>query len=259
MAGAPVSPSGVERLIRLYTPDLSLRADETVRLEGDRHHYLGRVLRARTGMDVELFNGDGSVFHALVTGIDKQGTDLHIQTRQEGLAPSPVRITLLQARLRGGRTETVIQKATELGVADIRLVDTARCQGRWDPRDGRKLERLQTVVTEASEQCGRSEVPSVSPPVPLPEALAEAPGVGLLLWEEARLESGLGALLKDKSLPSEVALLSGPEGGLSQEEAALATQKGFRTIGLGPRILRAETAPLTALSLIQFALGDLAD
>lgn len=244
-------------MIRLYVPGTELREGGDVVLTGDRHHYLTRVLRIRPGADVELFNGDGSVYRGPVADVSREDVRLGPLVAAPALSPSPVHVTLVAAVLKGARLETVVQKATELGVASIRLALTERCDA--GAPSAARLRRLQTIAVEAAEQCGRAEVPSVHAAVSLPEAL-DAAGMAplrLLLWERARHRSLIEAF-DGAGTAADVVLVVGPEGGLSEAEVDRCRARGYATFGLGPRILRAETAPLVALAVLQSALGDLA-
>lgn len=245
-------------MIRLYVPDLPLAPDGQARLEGDRHHYLSRVLRVRPGTAVELFCGDGDVFRATVLSVERHASTIAVDSAHPGQPASPLRVVLLQSLLRRSRLELAVQKATELGVAEVRLVETSRCTARRP--GGQRLQRLRTIAAEAAEQCGRAEVPAVLAPASLDDALSATPEVDarLVLWEEAR-HASLAAALPGLRKPAAIALLCGPEGGLSADEVARAEAADYRAVGLGPRILRAETAPLVALAVLQFGWGDWGD
>ena len=243
-------------MIRLHVPGMALAAGATVALDGDRHHYLSRVLRVRDGAPIELFAGDGRVHVGAVAAVDRRAVTVRLDSERPGLALSPLRVIVLQSLLRGSRLELVVQKATELGVAELRLVECARCVARRPGTE--RLRRLRTIAEEAAEQCGRAEVPPLLAPLPLVEAFRALPAEGrrLVLWEDARhvpLAGALGTGLEGEPLT----LLCGPEGGLDAGEVDAAREAGFRVVGLGPRVLRAETAPIAALAVLQYARGDL--
>jgi 16S rRNA (uracil1498-N3)-methyltransferase len=165
-----------------------------------------------------------------------------------------VAITLIQAVPRGDRMDLVLQKTTELGVARIVPVLTSRSVAR-PPAD--RARRWQTIAAEAARQSGRADVPSVGAPLPLAEALPLAAPCArrFALWEEER-ERPLRRALGDAPGPT-LALLVGPEGGLAPAEVEQARAAGFVTVGLGPRILRVETAAIVAVALVQAAAGAL--
>ena len=265
----PVSDSGARKppvpkhsriidMIRLYTPDDPLAPGAALTWRGERHHYLARVLRVRVGAVLELFAGDGRVYGAEVVRVETESVTVEIRTVRAGLPSSPARVTLVQAVLRGKRLDHVVQKTTELGVASIALVTTARTEVNWSGDRAGRMARLRTIAAEAAEQCGRAEVPDLRPPVPLCEIVAARAAADrrVVLWEEAR-DRPLCAALAGVDAPCRIILLSGPEGGLTQAEVARCEEGAFAPAGLGPRILRAETAPLAALSVVQATLGDL--
>lgn len=236
---------------RVFVPPEQLTG-ERVELAGEAHRHLARVLRIAVGADVVIFDGRGAEIDGRVVAVDGRKVTLALGARRR-LPPPPVLITLLQVVPRGERMDLVVQKTTELGVARIVPVlaersvalPPARRSGRW-----------QTIAEEAARQSGRAEVPEVSLPLPLAQALAIAASCGtrLLPWEEERtlpLRRALGG-----AAPT-VALLVGPEGGLALTEVEQARAAGFVTVSLGPRILRAETAAMVAVALVQAAAGGL--
>jgi 16S rRNA (uracil1498-N3)-methyltransferase len=177
------------------------------------------------------------------------------------LTPVPesgLAITLIQGISRGERMDFVVQKATELGVSRIVPVRTARSVVRLDAvRGRRRQEHWRAVAASACEQCGRSVLPRVDPPRPLSELLADLrddPPEGARLMPDAAAP-GIGALQPPAA--GSVLILIGPEGGLDQEEKAMAARQGFVAVGLGPRVLRTETAALVAVSVCQLLWGDL--
>lgn len=246
-------------MIRLHAPSRTLAVGQEVALDGARHHYLSHVLRARPGTAVALFSGDGSEFHAEVVAVSRNATRLVVRKEEAGLPPSPTHVILLQPLLKGGRLEWVVQKAVELGVAAVTLVDVERADVRWGDKAERRRERIAAVAEEAAEQCGRAEVPPIDGPRTLPAALERLPAdaVRLVFWEEAR-DASLQRALSAARGATKFALLFGPEGGLTAAEVERAEAAGFQRAGLGPRILRAETAPIAALAIVQYVLGDLA-
>jgi 16S rRNA (uracil1498-N3)-methyltransferase len=168
---------------------------------------------------------------------------------------SPLEVTLLQGVSRGPRMDTVVQKATELGVHRLQPVLANRSVVRLDAERGEaRLDHWRRIVISACEQCGRSVLPDVLPARSLDDALsALEPGtVGLTL--DPRGDGALGELL---GTGNRVALAIGPEGGFTEDEIHTLTRAGFRGLRLGPRILRTETAPLAALAILQYARGDL--
>jgi 16S rRNA (uracil1498-N3)-methyltransferase len=168
---------------------------------------------------------------------------------------SPLEVHLAQGVCGGDRMDLVLQKATELGVASIQPVVTARSIVRLSSeRQGRRGTHWQNIVIAACEQCGRSKIPQVAAPVTLRDHLANARKEGLRL---VLSPSAPGSLAGLASLPNKVELLIGPEGGLDDDELLAAQKAGFMPVRLGPRVLRTETAAVVALTVLQALWGDL--
>jgi 16S rRNA (uracil1498-N3)-methyltransferase len=173
---------------------------------------------------------------------------------------SPLQVTLLQALARGEKMDWVLQKATELGVARIVPVATERSVVQLDgERAGRRLEHWQGIVAAACEQCGRNRLPEVLSPRSLEaacELVATSPASVRLVLAPGATASLAAAASAAEAGGSEVALLIGPEGGLSDGELRLAAQVGFVAVAMGPRVLRTETASIAALGVLQLVAGD---
>jgi 16S rRNA (uracil1498-N3)-methyltransferase len=237
---------------RLYLPAERLESD-SITVEGEPHRYLTRVLRLSRGDALVIFDGVGAEIEARVRSTSPRATTLALGARRAVALPS-VAITLIQAVPRGGRMDLVVQKTTELGVT--RIVPVVTVRSVMEPRSEGRLQRWRTIANEAARQCGRADVPVVETPQALPDALSAAAEIHarLLLQEGTRGAPLRGALAGQERA---VALAVGPEGGFSPEESAAAQSVGFRPVGLGPRVLRAETAAIVAVALVQAALGGL--
>jgi len=225
----------------------------SVTLEGEAHRYLARVLRVQSGDAVDLFDGRGLEVGATVTSVGPRDLTLALGERRRMPLPDAPPVTLLQGLPRAERMDLIVQKATELGAARVVPVRTARTAAGQQAR----LDRWERIAREAARQCGRPELLEIAPLLPLVEASEGlAPGgARVVAWEEAPGAPALHALVPAK--PSSVAVLSGPEGGLTHDEVALATSAGFEIATLGPRILRTETAAIAALAAIQSRVGGL--
>lgn len=225
-------------------------------LDGEAHRYLAKVLRLRAGDRLAVFDGRGTEVEATVTTVSPRTIELALGGRRM-LAPAAVAVTLLQAVPRGDKMDLVVQKTTELGVGRIVPVLTARAVPRLEPdaADTRRT-RWQAIAREACRQCGRADVPTIDAPAGLNAALADhaLPTRRIMLWEGSQGQPMRQVLAAGDA---SVALLIGPEGGFEAAELALAEQRGFATAGLGPRILRAETAAIVAVALAQAAGGGL--
>jgi 16S rRNA (uracil1498-N3)-methyltransferase len=240
---------------RLFVPPERL-GGSSVTLTGSDYRYLARVLRAQPGQEVIVFDGAGEEVVAHVDRIGPTEIELRLGERRRaadaaaalGAAP----IVLLAAVPRGGRMDVLIQKTSELGVARIVPVLTTRSVAR--PEVGRRA-RWEKIAREAARQCERADVPALDAPVELAAALqaADLPELRIGFFERHG-DRSLGSLLAE---PRPTALLVGPEGGFTESEMDAARTAGFVAVGLGPRILRAETAAIVAVALVQHAYGGL--
>ena len=232
-----------------------------VAFDRDETHHLARVLRLGAGELVVVADGDGHEYTVRLEAVGETATGTVVR---EGVSAveSPLAVTLVQGIPKGDKMEYIVRAATELGLRGVQPVITARTVVRLElSRWRERARRWQRVAKEAAKQSGRAVVPEVHAPQPLADWLAtaaatEAHTLRLCLWEgEAR---PLGAVVGGAATPTAVELLVGPEGGLAREEVDAARERGFVAVGLGPRILRCETAGPAAVAILQFRFGDLA-
>ena len=216
-------------------------------------HYLTRVLRMEAGRPLIVFNGEGGSYNAEIISASKNNCVVRLADFTADNHQSPLNCSLAIGISKGERFEFVLQKACELGVTQIYPLFTQRTEVRLDAtRQSKKTEHWQQVIISSCEQNGRNIIPTLYPPQTLSEFLPQAQAdLKLVLHHRAN------QALNSYSAPQSVCLLIGPEGGLSEDEIQLAEQQGFNPLVLGPRILRTETAPLVALSLVQYQWGDL--
>ncbi|KTD42745.1 16S rRNA (uracil(1498)-N(3))-methyltransferase [Legionella parisiensis] len=242
------------RAVRIYQPG-NYHTGQLLELSPEASQHVGVVLRMQVGEHITLFCGDDREFDATIKVVKKRQITVVIGAIKDVSRESPLAIHLAQAISKGERMEFVMQKAVELGVASITPIITERCVVRLDKeRMTKKLLQWQAIVIAACEQSGRNTVPTVHPFVMLEHYVGEVQATQLKLI----LHPGEDKNWKDYTIgPSEVALLIGPEGGLSDNEIQCARQHGFQPLSLGPRILRTETAAITALSMLQAVGGDL--
>lgn len=215
-----------------------------------------RVLRLQPAAEVVLFDGRGGEYSATIERIERDRVVAAIGTWQEVERESSLAITLVQALQTGDKMDYTIQKAVELGVRTIVPVTSRRSVLRLEgERAGKRVAHWQGVVASACEQCGRNQVPLVTPLEKLESWLARPAG------ETLRLMLAPGAEVALPALPptNDVQLLVGAEGGLDPQEVIAARQAGFQAVRLGPRVLRTETAGLAALAALQTLWGDFRD
>lgn len=242
------------REIRIYI-DLPLAVGSELTLPPAPAHHVARVLRLRAGQPLTLFNGHGGQYAATVQSVSGRDVRLSVGEHQAIDRESPLDITLVQAVSRGRHMDYTLQKAVELGVNRIVPVlsefGQVRLEGKRLPG---RLEHWRGVVIAACEQCGRNRLPAVDMPQPFSSWLETLPAglVRLLLDPQA------GQPLRDLPVPAAgIVILSGPEGGFSPDERQAALQAGCHAIGLGPRVLRTETAAPAAITACQALWGDL--
>lgn len=213
------------------------------------HHWV-KVLRAQVGETATLFNGRGGEYQATLTEINKKTAQVLIDSFNAD-DRTPAFTTLLgQVMSKGDRMDYAIQKAVELGVSQIQLLTSERCEMRLKyDRDQKKIDHWQGIAVAACEQCGLNRVPQVLAPLSIEQWLTtHLPATKLVLAPNKDQVNVLEHATKD------VVLLIGPEGGLSEAEIESANQVGFMNWCIGERVLRTETAPVVALSILNYNL-----
>jgi 16S rRNA (uracil1498-N3)-methyltransferase len=238
---------------RLYWPELT-PADSRVELTGDDAHRLRHVLRLEAGDRIALFDGRGREWVGHIAGVTKAAVEVDSLEPIEPVAETRVPVTLAVGVLKGDQMDAVVRDATMLGVAAIQPLRTSHVTvppKAW--QSGAARERWQRVAIASATQCRRAVVPAVRPVIDYEMCLREPAAVRLICVEPG-LSIG-GSEWMSQPAPSSVQLLIGPEGGWSEEELTHALAAGALAISLGPRTLRAETAPVVALSLVSAAWG----
>jgi 16S rRNA (uracil1498-N3)-methyltransferase len=240
---------------RIYIPPERIGGEE-ISLQSREARYILAVLRLGPGDEVTVFDGEGREYRTALFDDYEGGVYLSIQEELNPERESPVRITLGQGLLKGEKMKFVIQKATELGVDRIIPIVSSRSIPLVEgERETLRIERWRRIAQEAAKQCGRTVVPEVAPIHELGDFLSEGEGTRIILWEGE--PTPLREVLEKIDPKGGITLLIGPEGGFSEEEVATAQGSGFLVAGLGQRILRAETASLSVLSILQHRFGDL--
>jgi 16S rRNA (uracil1498-N3)-methyltransferase len=239
------------RAPRLFV-DAALAAGQTVALERSQSNYLGNVLRLSAGGTILVFNGRDGEWQASITGRKRpDGLAIVAQTRTQDRLPD---LTYVFAPLKHARLDYMVQKAVEMGASTLQPVLT-----RFTQVSRVNSERMRANVIEAAEQCGILCIAGVAEPMPLDRYLVQREAQRLLIFcdEAADCTSPLQALQSELAASNGIDILIGPEGGFAEEErATLLRQPRSLRLSLGPRILRADTAAVAALALVQAALGD---
>ncbi|EKF73193.1 hypothetical protein A11A3_15012 [Alcanivorax hongdengensis A-11-3] len=233
--------------MRRFYDNQPFQANQPLALGPNASHHVGKVLRMAEGDELVVFNGEGGEWTARITAISKKAVEVeplqfHHEDRQ-----APLAVTVALPMIKGDRMDYAIQKATELGAARIVVLDTERCEVRLKgERQDKKLAHWQQVIISACEQCGLNRPPQLEGVLPLADWLRQPlPALRLIAhpgeqpFEPATLKAHMA-----------LALLTGPEGGFSDDELAAAGQAGFTPFALGNRVLRAETAPVALLAAL---------
>lgn len=223
-------------------------------LDDDAIHYLLRVLRLRVGDPLLLFDGNGICADAELIAASPRDCRIRAGSPRADDSESPLKVQLGLALLRGERMDIALQKACELGVARISLLATERVELRLDARRlGKRMQHWEGVLRHAAQQSGRSRIPALDAPRDLSAFAASIEGTIARLVLDPEGEP----LVTGAPAPAAAVLITGPEGGLAEAELSGLADAGFRRVRLGPRILRAETAPLAGLAVLQWSWGDL--
>ncbi|OGR27782.1 MAG: hypothetical protein A2139_02845 [Desulfobacca sp. RBG_16_60_12] len=240
---------------RFYAHPRQFRQD-LVTLDPEETFHLARVLRLSVGARAEVTDGQGGNFAAEVATLEPRGATLRILGKLDSWGESPLPLVLGIGLAKGEALDEAVRQATEMGVARIFPFISARSERLTPERVERRRKRWQRLARESIKSCQRSMLPLIEPPRDFAAALEGPEEVKLIFWEEER-GGGLKSILK-LPRPQDVRVLIGPEGGFSDGEAGLAREAGFQVVSLGPRRLKVATAALAALTLIQYAWGDLA-
>ncbi len=239
------------RIPRIYTPQ-ALGDNLTLSLEPSASHHLIKVLRMEVGRALVLFNGDGNEFPATISAIDKKSASVTTQTGTYAPRASNLNISLAIGLSKGDRFDYVLQKATELGVENIMPLFTERSEVRLNKeRIEKKIQSWTNIVIGACEQCQRNKIPTLHTPMLFSEYVSACDTQKKYVLHHRTDES-----LADQTPPESVSLLIGPEGGLSENEITLAEANDFKPLAIGPRVMRTETAPIAAISILQYLWGD---
>ena len=240
------------RIPRIYTP-MALAEGSSVELDPSASNHVGKVLRMKPGQQLILFNGNGTDYTGHISEITKKHVSVSVISAQEVNTESPLKAHIGQVISRGDRMDYMIQKSTELGATEITPLTSERCEVKLKgDREEKRVKQWQQIAISAAEQCGRAVVPIIHPISSLDE------------WVKSKPEETLGLVLHHRTTqqitdiekPHSVRLLIGPEGGLTEPEIERAIGNQFIASTFGPRVFRTETAPVAALSVLQWLWGD---
>ncbi len=233
--------------------------EKTVTLKGSDVNHIRTVLRMKPGDCIGVVDGEGYQYEVRLTEVERQTVCGDILSKAVLDTESPVRIAMGQALIKGSAFDPLVRKAAELGVHSIAAVRTERCIARLAQDSERnRTQRWQRIAEEASKQCARSRVPEIHPKVLSVEEFCRQfkdCELKLVFWEDepkTRLRD-----VAPQGPVSSILFLAGPEGGLAKEEIEFLRQQAFQTVSLGPRLLKADSASLVILSLLQHRWGDL--
>jgi len=231
---------------RFFVTPQSIDGD-TIVLSGSQAHHLRTVLRIRPGQTIELFDGTGAVYRTEIIKSTENSVEGRITAQVVESAGTDFPLTLAQGILKGKKMDLVLQKATELGVDTLIPVLTRYCQQHKNL--DRRMQRWQRIVLEACKQCGRSTPMRIAPVIDLSELPVPSFRYPVLCWEGEQ-KAMVGPELF--AVPGSVLLLIGPEGGFHAQEIGWAKEQDFYPVTLGPLVLRAETAAIAGIGIIQY-------
>lgn len=239
------------RIPRFYDPQ-TLTEGNDIQLSDDVVQHVSRALRMKPGDYITLFNGDGFEYKTLLTQVEKRTVSARVETLLTVRTESPLTVNIGQCISRGERMDYAVQKSTEMGVKKISPLFSERCEVKLPKeRQAKRISHWHQIAVSACEQSGRVIPPEIDMPGQLEQWLAQQDAdLKLVLHHHSEQP------LQEMSPPHSVALLIGPEGGLTEDEVELAVSYGFKPLTLGPRVMRTETAPIAALTLLNYLWGD---
>ncbi len=248
-------------MIRLFLNPEQL-ASEKIVITGDQARHLSLVLRTAPGDPVTILDGNGFKYNCRILQCHKKEVTAECISKEPYSAESHLNITLAQGMPKGDKMDLIVQKSTELGVSKIIPLITERSQIRHT----HKVERWRRIALSAAQQSGRDKIPEILEPLEFYELVsklspAQENELGIefqgIIFAEVHKERNLKEVLLRLKKTTDINLIVGPEGGLSENEVTHASEHGYIKASMGPRILRTETAPLSAISIIQYELGDI--
>jgi len=241
------------RVPRFFQPG-KITSGQSCELSENNVQHVSKVLRMKPGQQLILFNGDGNEYQATISQLSKKQVTVTIDASTNPARESSLRIHIGQSISRGERMDYAVQKATETGMAEMTPLFSERCEVRLNAeRQQKRQQHWQQIAVSACEQSLRTSVPEIHAPSSLEQWITSVEAdLKLVLHHHTETP------LQQTQAPASVALLIGPEGGLTEREVELAIESGFKPLAIGPRVFRTETAPVAAQSILQYLWGDFA-
>ena len=243
-----------KRIQRFHVDQID-KSKSHLEIAGEQSHYVTRVLRLQTGDRMILFDGSGSEWKAKIIDTKRNRLLLELEERATPDRESPINLTLIQSISRSQRMDLVMQKSTELGVTRIVPVfSTNTIVKIKEDKIEKKINHWRNILISASEQSGRTKIPDLISPIQLEtECLKRYKGDLSIFYDTTGKDS------YDANNPKDITAVIGPEGGFTEDEKQMAIDAGYMVMQSGPRLLRTETAPIMALSILQYLYGDLSN
>ncbi len=245
-------------MARRYFCNILHTGVQNVMLDSENAHHISTVLRAKCGDTVILCDGKGFDYNACITKIEKNAVHVEINTCVKNVSEPSVAVNIYVGYPKQDKLEQIVQKATELGAVSVTPFYSKYCVvTHKKDKDDKKTDRLQKIALEAAKQSGRGIIPCINKPLAFKDMLkaAKSSDLTLLCYEDEKQSPPLHSRIND-SLKT-IAVITGSEGGFSADEVEKARENGIFTVGLGPRILRCETAPIAVVSAIMAFTGNL--
>lgn len=237
---------------RFFVPKNAI-TDGTAQICGDDVAHITKVLRLKENDSIILCDGEKSDYYCTISQVDKACIHLKVEREEPNRAESDLNITLYQGLPKSDKMDFIIQKAVELGASKIVPVESARCVAKMKDND-KKRARWQKIAEEAAKQCGRGIIPSVGDAITFSQAINQAHEAKIMPYE-CEQEGSLSNFIECNPNCRDMAIYIGPEGGFEAAEADEATANGVKTVTLGKRILRCETAGIATVAAVMYAYG----
>ena len=251
---------GTKKAMRHFFIDPSATINSLVTIQQSEAHHIKNVLRLRPGDRIKLFDGTGFEFEAVIRKMSAEKVDVEILSRIRATLRSAVQIMVAQAFLKEKKMDDLVRKLCELGVAKWIPFFSQRSIARPDPsRLAGRTRRWHRIAAEALKQCRRPDLPEIAGPLSFEEVLdfSKTCDLNIVFWENESTPLNSAIESNEKHPIKKILLMLGPEGGFTHQEIQMSEHSGFFVAGLGPRILRAETATLAACAIVQYLFGDM--